>query len=302
MTDQPARAQADRYHAAYTEQFGNPDPRPGAGLNRFKANLATIADCYALLAAQHHAAATGKPGARVAGTSEPRLPIAVDHVDLTAEARHGSLDIADTTAWPEDQIGHLPVATELDFWVRDIADLCGDKLPLPTAPVLAMWLHERAGWAWDYYGALDEMVVAVSRIARTLHAAVNPRGPKPEGRTAPCPGCEAPTLEGDGERVWCVDEECGRVLTEAEYAEWARAEAHRQLNGGQGISAKAIALRWNRPIGTVKRWAHQYGWTRSDGSERPVLYLAEQVEKTVALILKREAEERERREREAKAA
>lgn len=266
-------------------------------LARFRTDLATIADSYALLAAQHHAAATGKPGARVAGSTEPRLPIAVDHVDLTADARHGSLDIADTSPWPDDQIGHLAVASELDFWARDIAALCGEKVPVPTAPVLAMWLHERAGWAWDYYGALDEMVVAVSRIARTLHAAVNPRGPRPEGRTAPCPACEQVTLIGDGERVWCTVEECGRVLTEAEYGDWARAEAHRTLNGGQGMSAKAIALKWNRPVGTVHRWASQYRWPKSDGSQRPVLYLTGAVEETMAGILEREA-----REREAKAA
>lgn len=264
-------------------------------LARFRGNLLTIADCYAVLAARHHAAATGNPGVRVSGSGERKLPIDTDAVDLTADARRGSLDVADTTPWPEDQIGHQSIATELDFWVFDIASLIGEKRPVPVVPVLAMWLHERAGWAWDYYGALDEMVVKVDRIARTLYAAVNPRRPRPEARTAPCPGCGEATLSGDGERVTCSMEDCGRVLTEVEYRAWAAAEAHRTLNGGQGISAKAIALRWKRPIGTVHRWASQYSWPKSSGDERPVLYLTEVVEKTIAGILEREAEEMKRR-------
>lgn len=260
-------------------------------LARFRTNLATIADCYATLAAQHHAAATGTANVRVSGSAEARLPIAVDAVDLTGEARHGSLFVADTSPWPEDQTGHHAVSTELDFWVRDIADLCGEKLPLHTAPVLAMWLHERAGWAWDYYGPLDEMVVRVAEIARTLYAIVYPGKPRPERKAAPCPGCGEATLCGDGERVWCEVDDCGRVLTEGEYGHWAAAEAHRELNGGVGISAKAIALRWARPIGTVRYWAHQYGWPRSSGEQRPVLYLVSAVEETMAGILERESAE-----------
>lgn len=262
-------------------------------LSRFRTDLATIADCYATLAAQHHAAATGGPGVRVAGSSEPKLPIAVDLVDLTSEVRRASLDVADTSPWPQDQVGHLAVASELDFHVRDIAAVLGDPLPMPTAPVLAMWLHERAEWAWDHHWALDRLVVDVDRIARTLYAAVNPRRPRPEARTAPCPGCGEATLVGDGERVTCSMDDCGRILTEEEYRAWAAAEAHRELNGGEGISAKAIAIRWNRPVGTVRYWAHQYGWPKSSGDERPVLYLRSAVEETVAGILAREAAERE---------
>lgn len=268
-------------------------------LARFRTNLATIADCYAQLAAADHAAVTGTMGVRVGGSTEPKLPINADLVDLTSEARHGSLTPI-PSPWPEDQTGHLAVATELDFWVRDIADLCGEKPPLPTAPVLAMWLHERAGWAWDYYGALGEMVVQVDRIARTLWAIVNPRAPRPEVKAAPCPGCGEATLLGADERVWCTVEDCGRVLTEGEYQAWAASEAHRELHGGVGISAKAIAIRWARNVGTVHRWASQYRWPRSDGSQRPVLYLVTAVEETMAGILDREA--REKAEREARVA
>jgi hypothetical protein len=301
-------------------------------LARFRNDLATIADAYALLAAQHreqirdertkpdhsrgrddygqptggmavadpiaHAMPSGpakqaSKAPMVSGSHEAPVPVSLDLVDLTSEARHGSMYVADSSPWPEDQVGHIAVATELDFWVRDIADVIGDPLPVPVVPVLAMWLHERAGWAWDYYGALDEMVVTVDRISRTLYAIVNPRGPRPERKAAPCPGCGEATLCGDGERVWCEVDDCGRVLTAVEYGQWAAAEAHRELSGGVGISAKAIALRWNRPVGTVRYWAHQYQWPRSGGEQRPVLYLVSAVEATMAGILEREAAERE---------
>lgn len=253
-------------------------------LARFRSNLLTIADCYAVLAARHHAAATGNPGVRVSGSSERRLPIDTDAVDLTADARRGSLDVADTSPWPEDQIGHQSIATELDFWVFDIAALIGEKRPLPVVPVLAMWLHERAGWAWDYYGALGEMVVKVDRIARTLYAAVNPRRPRPEARSAPCPGCGEATLSGDGERVTCDMDDCGRILTEAEYVTWSREVIVRETLGGPGMSAAAIAIKYQRTKDSVHWLAHKHGWTKSDGKQRPVLYLIADVEATMATI------------------
>lgn len=253
-------------------------------LARFRTNLATIADCYAQLAAADHAAVTGTTGVRVGGSTEPKLPINADHVDLTSEARRGSLDVADSSPWAEDQVGHHAVATELDFWVRDIADLCGEKLPMPTVPVLAMWLHERAGWAWDYYGALDEMVVTVDRISRTLWAIVNPRAPRPEQKAAPCPGCGEATLLGADERVWCTVEDCGRVLTEGEYVEWARSVIVRETMGGEAMTAAAIAIQYGRTKENVHWLAHKHGWKRSDGKQRPVLYLATDVVATMATL------------------
>lgn len=228
-------------------------------------------------------------GPVVGGSHEAKIPINVDVADLLGPANEGSLLVADLSPWPQDQTGHIAILTELDFWAGDIADLVGEPRPRALLPDLIAFLHEWAGWAWDHYGALDEMVVVVDRLARTLYAIQNDRRDRPEAKAAPCPGCDAATLSGDGERVWCEDEACGRVLTEAEYRTWAAAAAHRTLNGGEGISAKAIAIRWGRPVGTVRYWAHQYAWPRSNGDERPVLYLASAVEVTIAGILEREA-------------
>lgn len=47
------------------------------------------------------------------------------------------------------------------------------------------------------------------------------------------------------------------------------------------LTAREIADLIRRPVGTIYRWASVYGWRRSDDSRRPVLYLAEDVEKTL---------------------
>lgn len=229
-------------------------------------------------------------GPVVGGSHEAKIPISVDTVDLLGPANEGSLLVADLTPWPQDQVGHLSIRSELHFWASDIAALFGDQPPRPIVPELAAWLHERAGWAWDHYGALDEMVVTVDRLARTLYAVQNDRRDRPEAKAAPCPGCGAETLTGDGERVTCGMEDCGRILTEAEYIEWSRMVLHRELLGSSGISAREIALTNRRPVGTVHRWAHQYQWARTRDGRRPVLYLRSEVEESVVGILAREAE------------
>ena len=232
-------------------------------------------------------------GPMVGGSHEAKTPINLDMADLLGPANEGSLLVADLTPWPQDQVGHLSVASELHFWVCDIAALLGDPAPRPDVPELAMWLHARAGWAWDYYGALDEMAVKVERLARLLYAKQNPGAERAEAKAAPCPGCRAETLTGDGETVQCVMEDCGRVLTEAEYREWSRLFLHRELLGPTGISAREIALRWQRPVGTVHRWASQYQWARTRDGRRPVLYRRSEVEECVEGILAREARQAE---------
>ena len=162
-------------------------------------------------------------------------------------------------------------------------------MPVPVVPVLAMWLHERAGWAWDHYGALDEMVVTVARICRALHGMLNPRTPRPTPKAAPCPRCELVALSGDGEWVRCSTVDCGRVLSEAEYVEWSRLYLHRELLGGSGISAREIAIRWHRPVSTVHRYAHECDWARTRDNRRPVLYLRTEVEASMTKVLEREA-------------
>lgn len=223
-------------------------------------------------------------GPVVGGSTEAKVPISLDDVDLLAPANAGSVTVSETTPWPKDQVGHIAVSSELDFHVRDMANTLGDPLPMPTAPVLAMWLHERADWAWDHYWAIDRLAVDASRIARTLHAMVNPGRPRSEQKAAPCPGCGEATLQGDGERVWCDMEDCGRILTEVEYVVWSREVIVRETLGGPGISAAAIAIKYQRTKDSVHWLAHKHHWAKSDGKQRPVLYLIADVEVTMATI------------------
>lgn len=53
------------------------------------------------------------------------------------------------------------------------------------------------------------------------------------------------------------------------------------------LSAREIAELWHRPIGTVHRLASEDGWKRTTDERRPVLYLAEDVEKTMDRLAER---------------
>lgn len=82
------------------------------------------------------AARSTKPA--VTGTRTAPVPINVDAVDLTAQARN-----AEVTGHPADQIGYLPVATVLDRWCRYIRDAMRPDFHLPgdTVDDLVAALH-----------------------------------------------------------------------------------------------------------------------------------------------------------------
>src|SRR5690606_34873509 len=115
-------------------------------------------------------------GEKVSGSRTPPVPPDLDVVDLTSPARPGSSAVKWSGRWAAlggdpDQIGHLPVATVLDFWVRDwIAnDWCpGDHLPLPVVATLAGWLETRVDTACDYHPSIDEFAADIRRIHTTL--------------------------------------------------------------------------------------------------------------------------------------
>lgn len=164
---------------------------------------------------------------RVSGTSAAPVPIRIDPTDLLAPARLASTAVHVSSPWPEDQIGHLAVATELDFWVRDWADQRGEGLPTPDVTTLAGWLWDRIAWAIGVYPALDEMAAAVRRIHGALMAALGLFAAPPKAMEAPCrnPGCEGQGSlslfqEYPGARIECSM--CTGLLSEDEYAEYVR--------------------------------------------------------------------------------
>lgn len=160
---------------------------------------------------------------RVSGSAVPPVPIRIDPTDLLAPARRGSLAVADRSPWPADQIGYLPVATELEFWVTDWAILRGEHLPPPDVASLAGWLRDRLGWACTDHPALDEFTAKLGSIHGALTAATGTGTPRPETLTAPCPGCGMLTLyrDVDAERIACAGD-CPLLMTSDDYARYVQ--------------------------------------------------------------------------------
>lgn len=154
---------------------------------------------------------------RISGTRPERVPVSLGHTDLTARARYGSLAVAATSPWPDDQVGDLAVATELEFWARDWADQRGERSPVPTVDRLSVWLVDRLDWACGNHAALDEFAGKLHDLRTALTHATGGFDPLPARVDRPCPACGWWTLSHrPGENL--IDcGRCDRSLTEAEY-------------------------------------------------------------------------------------
>jgi hypothetical protein len=212
-----------------------------------------------------------RTGPRVMGGGERSLPIRIDPTDLLAPARPASLAVADTGVYASDQIGHLAVATELEFWARDWADLIGHHIPLPTVPELARWLLDRLDWACATHPALDEFAGKLTHLRTVLTAATGRLPARPDPVDRPCPACGwwALVRPPDSEYIECGH--CARVLTADEYRDhledviktnWTRFEAHdeRTWPGSaellwvrEDILGAVVAGYFDRPRGAVWR-------------------------------------------------
>jgi hypothetical protein len=118
-------------------------------------------------------------GPRVSGSRETPVPVRLDIIDLAAEARVPSLaKDARGLDWPEDQTGHLAVASILDSWVRDWIDTRNERehAPAPTVSVLAGWLTVRLAWACDSHPAVDDFAREMRNLAGALRASVGETG------------------------------------------------------------------------------------------------------------------------------
>lgn len=164
----------------------------------------------------------GAGGPKVGGSTEPRSPLGLDAADLAGTARAGSLAVADRTAWPEDQIGHLPVASELDFWVRDLAEVRGEGVPLPNVADLCGWLLDRLDYACAGWLPIDEMAPKIWAMHGALRSVLGHTEPRPETLPAPCRHCDLLALWRDAGSGYVACAGCEALLTEAEYAEWCR--------------------------------------------------------------------------------
>lgn len=169
---------------------------------------------------------SGGGAVRVSGTREAPLPLSVDVLDLTLDARAGALSRQgrELAAKFGDQVGRLSVATVLDGWVRDWCEKRGEHLPVPTVATLARWLSDRLDWACDHHDAVDEFVADIRSLHGVLRSTTGDVAAPPKKLPAPCNACDHLTLfrhAGDAYPVRCHWDGCGAALTEDEYTRWS---------------------------------------------------------------------------------
>jgi len=177
--------------------------------------LSQVVDLYATVAGQ--LAPGQSAGERVGGTREPPLPLRVTPLDLTMPPRRLSLT-AQARAHPDDQVGVLSVASELDFWAQDwrAARDMREVGPGPTVVEIVGWLSNRLDWAQRHYPVIDEYAADVHRLIRILRTATG-MGALVHYLAAPCPTCDLVALvrEDGADYVECRN--CHRLWTEEEY-------------------------------------------------------------------------------------
>lgn len=127
--------------------------------------LLDVVDLYALL--PEHLEPVRGVGPKVSGSRTPPVPLRLDVVDLILPARNGNVH----DDW-HDQYGQLSVATVLDGWVRDWAEVRHEHLPAPTVVELAGWMLGRLSWACDEHPAVDECIAHLRSTRAVLRRAV----------------------------------------------------------------------------------------------------------------------------------
>jgi hypothetical protein len=168
------------------------------------------------------AGATSSPShtGPVSGSKEPRLPIDVDGVDLTAPARN---------AWllGDDQVGHSSVASTLDFWARDWREARGglERLPEPYVPALSSWLLRRVDDAMDAHPAIDEFFHDVRRTHGALRGQLGLVDVPDYKRGVACSKCGTLALYRENGSEWVECGVCGAMLNEGEYVAYVAALA-----------------------------------------------------------------------------
>jgi hypothetical protein len=192
-------------------------------------------------------------GGRVSGSPEPRSPASEDALDLLAAPR--SLR---RVAGPDD-IGFLPVASTLDFWVQDLRDHRGrgEGLPEPSVTVLAGWLLDRLDEACDDYPPIDEMFDHVRLAYGALRGQLGLIDVPQYMKGVPCPGCYRLTLLHKDGSKWIECADCPALLTFDEY------EEHVKSMSVEAVAERKRSAADRRALVRLLREMHAVGWRHS---------------------------------------
>lgn len=167
---------------------------------------------------------SGNGQARVSGSSEQSLGVSIPVLDLIGPANTGTVHDP-----YRDQCGNVSVASILDSWAADWADMRGESRPLPTVARLSEWLKERLDWADEHHPALQDFAADLQRTVWALRAA-NGDLPAPDDHKdgIECPKCDMMALFDVGDFIECVEANygCGKLLTPAEYGQWVELKGY----------------------------------------------------------------------------
>lgn len=187
----------------------------------------------------------------ITGSRERRLPINEDAADLTGPVRAGGLAVLD-----EDAVGHVSVASVLDFWVEDWRTWrsAGERRPSPTVPEIVRWLLDRLDDAMDHSPSVDEFFHAVRRLYGALKAQLGQVDIPDYKRGVPCRNCLALTLvhQPGSDRIECGS--CDALLDFFEYDTHVRSLSAEQVAARRLQVAQTKALRQTLGVMRAAGW------------------------------------------------
>lgn len=148
---------------------------------RPRRELLELPDAYAQVARNLQ---PGRAGAGRAVGYESRLPLNGSALNLVGP---GSSWLSEQ-GWAETQVGELPPLYLLNQWAGDWITVRAmrESLPEATAVALSRWFLDRLDWAMGNHPAIDEFVVDVAGIARSMRS-VNRTGEKRGESAGRCP-------------------------------------------------------------------------------------------------------------------
>lgn len=175
-------------------------------------------------------------------------------------------------------------------WTLLIAEERGISTPDDYVHQIAAFVAKHAVWlsahpaAGDAAGELHEL--AHGQAWRTAYPSGSRRFPVAACVVAECTGTIVATIRHTDyllPSALTCDQDEDHTWTAASWRTLGRA-LHPDGTAGRYVTAHETASTWRRPLGTIYRLAHTYGWARTEDGHKPVLYLAADVDATMRMV------------------